>query len=343
MKKNIILTIIVLLLILLGSVAYFTSRNKKDSTFVGKNGWLVVDGSNLLNSSGEPIQLRGISSHGIQWYQYSKSTIKALKDTMKINVFRIAMWTDPNHNGYVKNPGIKDYAIELIDYAIELDLYVIIDWHILEDDNPNTYKEEAKEFFDEISNKYKNVPNVIYEICNEPSGTTNWKEGVKPYAEEIIPVIRKNSPKSLIIVGTPEWCRDLNEVLASPLDYKNIVYAVHFYSGSNKQELRDVMDNFLDNGLAIFVSECGMTNYMADGPLYIDEFETWIEYLDQKNISWVYWSIAMKDETSSILDPNKDYFKWDIYGNFIDPEDKDLNDYLSESGKEIHKILNSYQ
>ena len=41
--------------------------------------------------------------------------------------------------------------------AISLDLYVIIDWHILSDNNPNIHKEEAKAFFTEMAIEYKNV------------------------------------------------------------------------------------------------------------------------------------------------------------------------------------------
>ena len=47
----------------------------------------------------------------------------------------------------------KEKVISLIDYLIDLDMYVIVDWHILSDSNPLTYKEEAITFFDELSKK----------------------------------------------------------------------------------------------------------------------------------------------------------------------------------------------
>ena len=319
------------------------SNNKNKEGYVAENGWLQVKGTELLNSSGKPIQLRGISSHGIQWFTYTKSSLQNLKESWGINVFRIAMWTDPNHNGYIKYKELKNVAIELIDNAIELDMYVIMDWHILEDNNPNMYKKEAIEFFKEISEKYKNVPNVIYEICNEPNGDTTWEKDVKPYAEDVIKVIRKNSPKSLIIVGTPFWCKDLDSVLKSPLDFENITYAVHFYAGNDDQQLKNTMDRFLDKGLPIFVSECGMTDFTCDGPIYVDKFKEWIKFLDDRNISWIYWSISSKDESTSILEPYSSYIIWDEYGNFVDPKDKDINDYLSEAGREIKSIFERYK
>ena len=88
-------------------------------------------------------------------------------------------------------------------------MYVIIDWHILHDLDPNVYKEDAKDFFNEMSAKYADYDNVIYEICNEPNGGTNWNS-VKNYANEIIPVIRANDSDAIIIVGTPNWSQDVH-------------------------------------------------------------------------------------------------------------------------------------
>ena len=68
-----------------------------------------------------------------------------------------------------------------IEAAISADMYVIVDWHVLEDKDPNVHKEEAREFFTTIVSEYANVPNVIYEICNEPNGETTWSD-VREYA-----------------------------------------------------------------------------------------------------------------------------------------------------------------
>lgn len=69
-------------------------------------------------------------------------------------------------------------------------MYVIVDWHILSDGNPNSHKKEAKAFFKEMSKELKGYNNVIYEICNEPNNGTSWKE-IKSYAKSVISTIRE--------------------------------------------------------------------------------------------------------------------------------------------------------
>ena len=296
--------------------------------YVSYNGFLKVKGSTLVNQYNNEIQLRGLSSHGLQWYSdlITTENLQYLKENFNINVFRIAMYTA--ENGYINNKEtIKQKAMEITDMAISLDLYVIIDWHILSDGNPNMYKDEAKEFFDEFSNKYKNVPNVIYEICNEPNGqNVTWDNDVKPYAEEIIPVIRNNSPKSLVIVGTPNWCRDLDKVINNTLDFDNVLYSCHFYAGSHLKEIKEKLQIAFDNKLPVFVSEWGTTNYTGDGNPYENESTELINILNENNISWVNWSFCNKNEGSAILMPS-----YNLNSN--------IDEYLSESGKIVKNLL----
>lgn len=309
------------------------------------NGWLQVSGNKLLNEHKKEIQLKGISTHGIQWFGhlYTYENLQNLKDTWGINTFRISLYTDPNSDGYIKNKELKNQVIKLIDYSIKLDMYVIVDWHILNDNNPQTYKKEAIEFFNEISKKYKNNNNVIYEICNEPNGNVTWEKDIYPYANDIIKVIRKNSKKALVIVGTPDWCKDLDSVSKKPLKYKNVIYSLHFYAGSHDKKLRDKIDKFREKDLAVFVSECGITDVSGNGKIYEEKFKEWTNYLDEKNISWIFWALSNKNESSSLL--TEDYEVLDSYieigenGSLTVKKGNDLNDYLTEVGYIVKNIM----
>ena len=322
----------------------------RPNKYVSYNGWLKTNGNQLQNSKGEPIQLHGISSHGIEWFSdlITYDNLKTLKDDWNINIFRIAMYTDANGTGYTFSPDTNlSKVYNIVDMATDLDMYVIIDWHILNDNNPQQHQDKAKEFFETVSKKYANTPNVIYEICNEPNGNdVTWEYNIKPYAQEIIPIIRNNSPKSLIIVGTPRWCQDIDIVAESPLNYENIIYSCHFYAGTHREDIRNKVQKCLEKNLPVFISECGITAANGDGEIYPDEFKTWIDYLDRNNISWLFWSLSNKQESSSILIPGQT-----TLSSKANNSENSLNDNsaqvtedstLTNTGKIIKEILNNY-
>ena len=336
MKKFVVPAIILLAVgaLVVGGVVLLSVLFPVDKTTASYNGQLHVDGARILNQHDEEIQLTGISTQGIQWFGdlYNATSIGEIKHEFGINVFRIAMYVRPEDNGYVANQELKNKVTELVDAAIALDMYAIIDWHVLNEYTPLTYQEEALEFFGEMSEKYGDTPNVIYEICNEPNGREiTWQDHVKPYAEKVVAKIREKAPKALIIVGTPDWSKDLLSVKPYPLEDQNVAYAVHFYAGTDSKILRDNIDHFREDSLAVFVSECGGTDSTGQGELYEEKLQDWINYLNEKKISWVYWAFSNKDEASSLV---TEKYKPGVYD-----DKKGLADYLSENGQLLKRML----
>lgn len=270
---------------------------------VKDHGKLSVKGTQLVDKNGNNFQLKGMSTHGIAWFPdfINESSFKTLRDDWNTNAVRLAMYTH-EYNGYCSG-GDKAYLKGLVEkgvnIATDLGMYVIIDWHILQEQSPQTYKSEAKAFFEEMSSKYKNYDNVIYEICNEPNGGAGWDNDIKPYAEEIIPIIRKNSPDAVIIVGTPTWSQDIDKALANPLDYDNVMYALHFYAATHTDWLRQRVQDCYNKGLPIFVSEFGCCDASGNGGNDFGQTKQWLELLDSCGISYMNWNLANKNESSS--------------------------------------------
>ncbi len=273
----------------------------------GFYGALHVEGTHLAAEDGTPVQLRGVSTHGLSWFPgyVNKSMIAQAKQEWGCNVFRLAMYT-ADYNGYcTADDKQKKTLKELIDTgvkaAVEQDMYVIIDWHILSDNNPNTYKDEAKKFFEEMAKKYKDVPNVIYEICNEPNSGTSWAD-IKQYALEIIPVIRKYAPEAIIIVGTPTWSQDVDVAAQDPITgYDNIMYALHFYAATHQASLRNKCSVAVALGLPLFVTEYGICDASGSGAIDEDQADKWIDLLEGYGISHVMWNLSNKAETSAMI------------------------------------------
>jgi endoglucanase len=220
-----------------------------------------------------------------------------------VSVVRAAMYTDSYGSSYIREPQVKQTVKLIVDEAIRNDVYIIVDWHILQDGNPNRYKEQAKKFFQEMAGTYRGSPNVIYEICNEPNGNNViWKD-IKAYGDFIIPAIRAIDPDSVIIVGTGTWSQDVRAAAVAPLNFTNVLYALHFYSGPSHVELRRNANLALSRNLPLFVSEWGLTDYTGNGELYLDEAQRWVDWMNEHKISWAGWSFSNADEASAALKP----------------------------------------
>lgn len=297
------------------------------------SGALQVIGNQLCDANGNPVQLRGLSTHGIGWFPgYVNSDLFGqFRKEWKANVVRLAMYTAEGA-GYCTG-GNQTYLKELIHTGVksatENDMYVIIDWHILSDNNPNTYKDQAIDFFSEMSQTYKDYNNVLYEICNEPNGGTDWA-AIKSYALEVIPAIRANDPDAIIIVGTPTWSQDVDQAAKNPItEYSNIMYTLHFYAGTHQDSLRNKMGKAIEDGLPIFVTEYGICDASGNGAINYDSANKWVEVMNSYGVSYCAWSISNKNETCSI-------FKSSV------SKTKNMSvDDLSESGNWVYQVLSA--
>jgi len=276
--------------------------NAADSAMPGP---LSLAGTQLTDSGGNPVQLRGISTHGLAWYPdyVNEACIRQFREDWGMNVIRLALYTAES-GGYCTGgdkEGLKSLVKNGVEYATACGMYVIIDWHILSDGNPNTYIKEAKAFFQEMSQEYADYTNVIYEICNEPNGGTSWSQ-VKSYAEEVISVIRENDEDGIILVGTPNWCQYVDQAAADPImGYENIMYTLHFYAATHTDSLRKAMVNAVEAGLPIFVSEYGICDASGNGAIDENQADKWVETMNEHGISYVAWNLSNKSETSAIL------------------------------------------
>ena len=275
------------------------------TTPVKKNGRLSVKGTRLVNSQGKAVVLKGVSTHGINWFpQYvNKAAFKTLRDNWGVNCIRLAMYTE-EYNGYCSGGNqaeLRKLINNGVKYATELGMYVIIDWHILSDGNPVKNKKQAMSFFKYMAKKYKNQNNIFYEICNEPNGGTSWNR-IKSYASPVIKTIRKYDKKNIILVGTPTWSQDVDVAADSPIKgYSNIMYTFHFYAATHGDSYRQKVQAAIQKGLPVFVSEFGISESSGNGRIDKNEANKWMQFLKKNKISYVCWSLCNKNESCSLL------------------------------------------
>ena len=277
-----------------------------EDTPYGKHGALHVDGLQVKDKNNQPFTLRGASTHGMHWGDgetfLNKTAFQNLRDEWGVNMVRLVSYV--TQGGYTQ--GSKDkldkHIQEGVSNLTDLGMYAIIDWHV-HAENPNDTKSQAIEFFDMYSKMYKDQSNIIYEICNEPTGTP-WNQ-IRPYAVDVINTIRANDPDAIIVVGTNTWSQDVDEVATNggKIDDPNVMYTIHFYSGSHGESLREKVRTALKAGTPVFCTEFGVCDASGNGGFDLEEADRWIDFFEENGISYCCWSLSKKNESASMLSP----------------------------------------
>ena len=294
---------------LLFAVFCLQSINFAQNTPVQQNGRLSVCGTKLCNQYGNPIQLRGMSTHGIQWYGWDNCLTEASLDVLaydwEADILRISLYVQSG--GYETDPvGFTNQVSRLINEATERGMYALVDWHQLDPGDPNYNLENARRFFTDIASQHKNKNNIIYDICNEPNGPGVTWNRIKTYADQIIPVIRTIDDDAVILVGTQGWATfgvsgqgSLQDVVDNPLRFDNVMYTFHFYATSH----RDIYLNTLDRAsdvLPVFVTEFGSQEYTGDGPNDFAMTQRFIDLMHEKKISWTNWNYSDDERSGAV-------------------------------------------
>ncbi|MBQ6441460.1 MAG: glycoside hydrolase family 5 protein [Lachnospiraceae bacterium] len=272
------------------------------------NGQLAESGGKLVDEKGTPVLLHGVSTHGITWFPdlIDENLFHELSADWDSNLIRLAVYSTEYANG--DKQACLDLTRKGIEAAIACDQYVIVDWHVLEEHDPNVYLTQAEEFFDTICEEYADTPNLIFEICNEPNGETTWDD-IQTYANKVIPGIRKKCPDSLILVGTPDYDKNLTSARRNPLHYSNVMYVLHFYASTHGKDLMKELQSALIAGFPVFVSECGLSESTGDGKIDYRACTEWFSLLRSYDVSFAVWSFSNKDESSALLSPSFDASK----------------------------------
>lgn len=265
---------------------------------------LVAGKGNVFFENGTPAQLRGISLSWSIWggaKYYNPKVVDRLVDDFKARVIRVSMAVEPAE-GYLQAPDLQwNRIVPVVDQALAKGVYVIMDWH---DHHADKNLAAAQEFFDKFSKKYGNNPLIVYEIWNEPE-KIDWKI-IKDYAEAVIPVIRKNDAKNLIVVGSPTWDQDLDLVVADPiLGFDNLAYSFHFYASDphHQEKLRAKATAAIESGLPVFVTEWGVGESNGDGVFDLEKNKVWMDWMEKYQLSWAIWNVTDKKETTALLLP----------------------------------------
>jgi hypothetical protein len=258
-----------------------------------ENGKLHICGTKVCNQNNVAIQLRGVGTHGMHWFQscYTDAAIRSMSDDWGADVLRIS--TYPNQGGYQDDPAYwRAFADRMVEAAYQEGIYVILDWHMgmAGDDGGDpmywvTKNNMVVDFFDYMSKKHGAKGNIIYELSNEPHDV-DWNR-IKSYSELLIDKIRANDPDSIIIVASPDWAQrpDFIDTPITGARAKNVAYSVHFYM--HGEDRRQIIRQQAER-LPLFATEWGGYND-GTGEIMIDNGKAWVDTLGELQIGWSHW------------------------------------------------------
>ena len=303
---------VVLLMATVSAMAVSASRIGPVSTY----GELKANGGKLSGScatyANSAVQVKGMS---LFWSSaadsattfYTEKAVNRMVSEMNIEVIRFAMGVtnekfDDKGRGYASSAEGKTLQLgmlkNVVNAAVENDIYVIIDWHI---ESANGSTNEAKEFFEYAAKEYGSYNNVIFEVWNEPTGDMAT---VASHANTIIPIIRKYSD-NLVLVGSPEWSSHPEQCATAGIQdsEKNFGCTLHFYAASHQVGGSDGYDSraakAMNAGVPVFASEWGTVDASGNGGANKDASQAWINWMNTNKVSWANWSASAINEGSA--------------------------------------------
>jgi len=285
-------------------------------------GYLKRCGKNICGSitgDNTPIFFKGPSlywSDGSGTPFYNLETVDWFVDNMQISIIRAAMaikYYDGNNQEPVNKPGgvagylqgnkeaQKGYIKKVIEAAIANDIYVIVDWHSHVAHNETS---EAVAFFKEIATEYKDCPNIVWEVYNEPMSVDVGQ--VTNHSDEVIKAIRAAGNKNLAIIGSPSWSTNPSNQATSwgSSRDQNVAFSFHFYAGTHTFPSGgggSSAQSAMSSGNAVFATEWGSVNADGKGSPNTGSSDTWTNWMEEQKISSCMWNASSLDEGSTIF------------------------------------------
>ena len=306
-------------IVIAGSLAVHSPAHAAVSP-VAANGKLRVQGANLVNARGDTVQLRGFATHGMQWFNkfYADGQVlEAAADQWGADIIRLTLYI--SESGYVTSKTIPQSQFDAwidayVNACVRKGMYVILDWHVHKPGYPGYYLAAARTFFEKMSAKYGSLPNVMWEICNEPSsagmdtaqsngtGTdpghyVEWNE-IAQYANQVIPIIRRNAPDQVVLVGTPSWSTlgvstkgadAWKEIADNPLPFANVMYVIHYYAASHGFQ---ASFEAASARLPLFATEWAAAGFQETSSNDAAKGQAFVDMLRRRKIGWTYWNLS---------------------------------------------------
>jgi hypothetical protein len=198
----------------------------------------------------------------------------------------------------------SDYVAKVltpaVDYATSKNLYVIIDFHQIDNATTGTSAADATTFWTDIAPRFAAYRNVLYEVFNEPiDAAVSWA-ALKPVVQGWVDTVRASAPDNLIVVPSNDWDQHGGDAASDPPRGTNLVYTAHIYVNNWNQAFQAQVALAV-KAAPVFISEWGYTGADATSHAWGTALQTLVEADGASWTAWVTdnaWSPNMFADTS---------------------------------------------
>jgi endoglucanase len=275
---------------------------------------LTVNGNKLQDPSGKTIVLRGSSLIDIGALFYTENFVSTRLDLVAAagvagHVVRMPVYPKINYNGgrpycspspYPVGTGpsasctpsttglsASDYVKKVlkpaVDYATSKSLYVIIDFHQIDNATTGMSAADANTFWADIAPQFASYTNVLYEIFNEPIDTSVPWSTLKPAVQGLINTVRAAAPNNIIIVPSNSWDQKTGDAASDPPTGGNLMFTAHIYANNWNSTFQSQVSTAAGK-VPVFVTEWGYGG--NDSASFGPGLQT---TLDGDGASWTAW------------------------------------------------------
>ncbi len=269
-------------------------------------GGYYVNGPTIFTAAGVPHLFHGVDRPSLEWNrngeQLSPDDYK-LMVTWKANVARISLnqgfWLASSK---VYSAGYAAVVDQNVRWAHEAGMDVILDLHwsdrgdyAVTPDQQTMADAHSLAFWRDVAARYKDDGRVLFELYNEPHDVTwdVWRNGGRTSdgftavgMQALYDAVRATGAENLVLIGGLSYAFDLSGVRNYRIAGHNIVYVTHPYDTPTKQRVTwENSFGYLTQTDPVMATEFG--NLKDCGTTYYSQF---LEYAQQKNVSWTGWA-----------------------------------------------------
>ena len=249
---------------------------------------LKVTRNKIINEHDETVLLRGVNRAGLEWSAHDTQIVHSVCevcDDWNANIVRLPVSQD-RWFGKAPDQDAKDYSVEayrkMVDSILEeltkRGKYLLLDLHWsncgIWGKNIGQHKlpdENSILFWKDAAARYKNHPNIIFGLYNEPHDVT-WDEwhyggmveekGITYHAvgmQELLDAIRSTGALNIAVIGGLDWGYSLEGIPTKheiqDFNGNGIIYDSHVYPW--KELDWDNKVTIMADKYPILIGECG--------------------------------------------------------------------------------------